>query len=809
MKKQLFVIAFALCSCLNAFSQETSLTVDCQNPGWLSNLISYSEQQAVTDLTITGYLNATDLEFVGTIMKNHSLKRLDMTDVEIISSDASQNNVLPQNMFNLDYFDRVSMDIIALPLSTKSIFYGNPGCFNCLQVDTLVMGGPAMPVIENSPFTHQDNGSSLNSTVKCLIIREGVESLAKNCFCYSYYNSNGEGICLKKVVLPSTLKTIGDRALYGNTFEAIDLPESVEEIGAEAFWGYKTSSVWAPDTVFLPKSIKKYNTSAFNRPSKVYYFPEGIEYIDNRDLRHKSDMITLGDNIEIHLRATTPPQFDYQSYNCLLRSVVYVPQGTAAQYNLDSPWKDATIIEEIFVKGISIDKQKTMYIGDKETMLANILPENATNQKVYWHSSNPNVASISEEGILTALAFGNTDITAISADGNFSAICKVNVYNHTTGIQLSNQVTLPVGGSYELNAKTLPLNTSDGSIKYSSSNNYVATISDEGTIMAVAKGSCTITATSVDGGYTATCEVTVTQPVEALTLEKHSLSLKVGNSETLFAQISPSTADNKTITWSSSNAQVASVDVNGNVAALKAGEVWIKAVSNDNAEAKDSCKVTVLQPVTGITLSQESCRLTNIGEFVQLEATVLPDDASNKEVNWRSTNEAVCMVSNGKVVATGYGTAVVLATTVDGGFMASCAIVVEKDVVSVTEVVLSQTSATLIKGATLQLTATALPADATNKTLIWKSSDENVCVTTQTGMLVAMNEGTAVITVVPELGVGQAQCNVTVEAEPSAIHEIIGNNADDSAIYDMQGRRVNQVVKGRLYIVNGKKYIAK
>ena len=279
--------------------------------------------------------------------------------------------------------------------------------------------------------------------------------------------------------------------------------------------------------------------------------------------------------------------------------------------------------------------------------------------------------------IAPAIANGTAVVTATTIDGGYEASCTINVFEHTTGIEVEEKVTLPIGEKYTLNAHTLPYLTSDERIIYNSDNNDIAAVNSNGIIVAKKKGTCIIIVTSADGGYTAQCVVTVTQPVETLSLEKHNLSLKVGESESLYTQILPITADNKTINWFSSNEQSATVDAFGDVTALKAGETWIKAVSNDNAEAKDSCKVTVIQPVTGITISQESCQIYNIGESFQLEATVLPEDASNKEVKWSSSNETICMVSQGKVIATGYGTAVVIASTVDGGFLASCVVKVE------------------------------------------------------------------------------------------------------------------------------------
>ncbi|MBQ8051991.1 MAG: Ig-like domain-containing protein [Bacteroidaceae bacterium] len=166
-------------------------------------------------------------------------------------------------------------------------------------------------------------------------------------------------------------------------------------------------------------------------------------------------------------------------------------------------------------------------------------------------------------------------------------------------------------------------------------------------------------------------------PIETITLNKHEVTINKGTKELLSTTISPIDADNKTIIWNSSNEIVATVNEKGLVTALQAGEAWIKVVSTDNPEAKDSCKVTVIQPVTGISLSQEGYTLDRIGASYQLKAFVEPKDASNKEIAWKSYNESVCIVNNGLVIATGYGTTIVTATTDDGGFMDYCTIIVE------------------------------------------------------------------------------------------------------------------------------------
>lgn len=168
------------------------------------------------------------------------------------------------------------------------------------------------------------------------------------------------------------------------------------------------------------------------------------------------------------------------------------------------------------------------------------------------------------------------------------------------------------------------------------------------------------------------CLVKVHQPVTDIRLNISSKTVKVRETFQLNATIYPADADNKNVVWSSEKSDIVSVDADGNVVANKPGEAWVKAVSNDNAAAKDSCKVTVTQPVSGITLAQDNYTLLSLDETVQIEATVLPADATNKEIRWSSSNENVCVVNDGKVTPTGYGMAIVMASTIEGGYSASC-----------------------------------------------------------------------------------------------------------------------------------------
>lgn len=464
------------------------------------------------------------------------------------------------------------------------------------------------------------------------------------------------------------------------------------------------------------------------------------------------------------------------------------------------------------VTSVTLEKHtSTLNVGEQELMRASILPENADDKTVKWTSSDNTIASVDANGNVTALKPGETWIKVISNDNTLEKdSCKLTVIQPVTGISLSkeNMTLNNIGDNDQLTATIMPADASNKEVRWSSSNDNVCIVNN-GLVTAVGAGTSSVTATTVDGSFTATCIVKVTQHVSDIELNKSSLSLKVGESEKLQATVLPQNAENKMVTWTSSDSRIAIVNANGNVAAIKAGEAWIKAVSADNPLAKDSCKLTVVQPVTNIKITPETYRLTNIGENIQLETTVLPEDATNKDVKWSSTNESVCVVANGKVIATGYGTAVVLATTTDGGHTASCAIVVEKETIPVTSINLSQKTANIYKGETLLLTAEITPQNATNKNLIWKSSNESICIVSQSGLLVGLNEGSAIITVVPENGIGQAQCVVSVEERVNAITNSNETTGDNVAIYDLMGQKVTHLIKGRIYICKGKKFVAR
>ena len=259
-----------------------------------------------------------------------------------------------------------------------------------------------------------------------------------------------------------------------------------------------------------------------------------------------------------------------------------------------------------------------------------------------------------------------------------------------SSISLSKSaLELTVGDQASLDATISPDNATNKKISWNSSKESVATVTPDGIVEAVSAGTSFITARSEDSGVNAKCEITVKEKVISVTrifLNKTSLSLTEGEEFTLEATVTPDNATNKEVSWTSDNDAVATVSAEGVVKALKAGTANIKVTSKDSGVSA-KCEITVKEKVisvTGIALNKTSLSLTE-GEEFTLEATVTPDNATNKEVTWTSDNEAVATVSaEGVVKAIKVGTANITATTVDQGKSASCAVVVAAKMSAVT-----------------------------------------------------------------------------------------------------------------------------
>jgi len=235
----------------------------------------------------------------------------------------------------------------------------------------------------------------------------------------------------------------------------------------------------------------------------------------------------------------------------------------------------------------------TLTQGETGALTVNHTPAELNAPAYTWSSSNTAVATVSN-GVITAVGDGTAIITVTAASLNLSASCTVTVNPIIpSSITVSaTSLSLFVGDNAQLTATVSPSNAKDKSFTWSSSDVSVVTIDGSGNISAIAPGTATITAKTTAGGLTATCNVVVKKiDVESVSLSKSSLSMIIGQEETLTATVAPENATNKKVTWKSSDETVAVVS-DGVVTALRAGEVTITATSDDTGKLA-YCTVTV------------------------------------------------------------------------------------------------------------------------------------------------------------------------------------------------------------------------
>ena len=392
---------------------------------------------------------------------------------------------------------------------------------------------------------------------------------------------------------------------------------------------------------------------------------------------------------------------------------------------------------------------------------ATVAPENTTDKSIEWVSDNSNVATVSSNGLVTAVSVGSA--TIIAECGDVSATCTITVEATESQDIVMNAaaVTLKINQTQQLVATVLPETTTDKTVTWTSSAPSVATVDDNGLVTAVAVGSATITAQN--GNLSTICEVTVEPTLaEQVILEQSSATVNVGSTVMLSGKVLPEDTTDATIVWTSSDDNVATV-ANGVVTGVAPGSAVITATCGS---AFATANISVLLPATSITLNQTELNL-EVGDLYDLIETVQPENTTDVVV-WSSSDVDVATVDQyGIVSAIKAGTTTIIATC--GNVNAEC--VVNVSDVPATSVELNMTTLSLKTGQSQQLVATVLPENTTNPTVNWESSDTTVATVAADGTVTAVAAGTAVISAT--CGNVNAECEVTV-SEPE-IDEIVIN----------------------------------
>ena len=355
-------------------------------------------------------------------------------------------------------------------------------------------------------------------------------------------------------------------------------------------------------------------------------------------------------------------------------------------------YTDNSDIKTVAVESVSLDKTEAV-LKEKETVKLNatVLPENADNKNVHFTSDNDAVATVDDNGLVTALSSGEAVITVITEDGKKTAQCKITVEKEIIQLKTITITNAPAelekGAQVQLGIKYIPDNTTQSkSVEWKTSDASVAVVSSTGLVTAKKTGTITITAVSkADSSIQSKVTIKVLSHITDVTVTGPSGTLYTDTKYKFTAKITPDdTTDNKTVIWSVSDSNIAQIATDGTLSFKKAGTVDVIATVKATSSNTIIKKLTVTGVKRVINVSSVALDKTTVnlkkGETVKLNATVAPADADNKEVTYTSSNSAVAKVDNtGLVTALSSGEAVITVTTKDGSKTASCKVTVAKE----------------------------------------------------------------------------------------------------------------------------------
>ena len=661
-----------------------------------------------------------------------------------------------------------------------------------------------------------DGAFSGCSILTSINIPDGVTSIGKGAF-------SGCSI-LTSISIPDSVTSIGDSAFSGcSALTGIVIPEGVVEINNEAF---KDCS--SMESIELPESLYGINDAAFAGCSslKVIKLPAGMSWIDGNAIpkdtlvqceagsyaetwcKQRGHKYRIGDAIDVASLSLNP------SALCLGKGqkvdtlhVTVLPEDATNRALIWESSNEAVAkvdadgtITCVAAKGTAIITARTTDGSDlsasckvtaqargatgiaisgtsernavirKSTTLKAQLSGKPTNKTVKWESSDPSIATVSSKGVVKGVALGTVTITATAASG-YQAQCTVKVINQpVTSIKLSKTKAsvLLQSRTLKLKATVAPKNAYDKTLIWMSDAPEIATVDENGVVTVHAAGTATITAAARDGsGKTASCKVTVIRrAVTSIKLNTKKATVLHNRSLKLKATVAPKDAYDKALIWTSSAPEIAAVDENGVVTALKPGTAVITATSKDSGKVA-ACNVTVKKnAVTKVKLTYNGATKTKLTLNFENEkgklntgfaGAVTPADATVTGVRWISSRPDVVTIdeASGAFEVKGVGKATISCIAIDNAKKkATCAITVSKTAVrSVTayhngEALTKKTVLQLAVGAEDSgLTAAVLPENATYPGVTWKSSNAKIVkIDSATGAMTALKKGTVTIT---------------------------------------------------------------
>ena len=407
-------------------------------------------------------------------------------------------------------------------------------------------------------------------------------------------------------------------------------------------------------------------------------------------------------------------------------------------------------------EGLSLDRDVVILAKGRSLQLKVTANPRALGSAGYVYSiSDETIATVNKQGGIKGVELGECELTITSKkDENYSLTVPVQVVIPVKKVTaVADPKVINIGETGVILPEFSPEEATIHEATYASTNEKVATVDEFGVVTGLSKGQAYIVVKSKDGLASTKVAIRVKQPPTSVTVTAPQETLTAGRSITLKAVAEPRNADNRTVTWCSSNENVATVNANGQVKGIAPGRAIITAVCKDDMSVKGSVSVRVIRLAKTVEFSETNYDVL-LDSSRTLSVTVGPEDASDKTVKYSSTDPKVVDVDEyGIVTALAPGKATIYATATDGSKVrGKCTVTV---IVPVTGVSFDKSNVRIGKNQYGTFTATVEPKKASNKNMTWQSSDENIATVTGTANKVkvrGINWGRAMITGTTEDG---------------------------------------------------------
>lgn len=500
--KQIYIFLVCLFASIGMNAQDKVMTIDNQTPGWLSSKMTYAQQVAVENLTVTGYINPTDMEFINGLIGKRNLKVLNLYNVVTIDKD-NNDYVLWGNFIKAGK----TLQKLILPKVFKGGVHFNT------KIDSLFL------------ICKSDTKVVTDSKINHLTLMEGSDSIP------SEFLRTSEACSIS--AFPNTLKFIGSIAFSGEKIsfhEPLVFPKMIVKIGGIQFSQYCDSySWWVPGyydfITDMPVSEKRFD---FPDSLKCYYSRRTYDNfsVSIKDT-FKSDTITVGEKCDslfarleakyAFFYAKNPPVRDHDRYSKNIIETLYVPEGSLEAYTKAYGGYDdiGNIIEMKKVSNIALRwiSPHQMQSNEHTNLLFEVQPSDAFDKRLKWSSDNEEVATVDENGEVYAHKSGTATITVTTYDGSVSNSCEIIVAKPVAGVSIEPaEVELTeLGKTAQLTAKIQPEDATNKNVTWKSSNESVCIISNNGELLTTGYGKTVVLATTEDGNYVGTCIVTVSE----------------------------------------------------------------------------------------------------------------------------------------------------------------------------------------------------------------------------------------------------------------------------------------------------------